>query len=68
MDGLASVHNKFPIYLLCRIVKKTEITINPLQTSQKDPILWAYAQLFGVFEFNATTMAPPGTTVIDHKK
>ena len=68
LAGLASVDNNFPIYLLCRMVKQEEITINLLRTSITNPMLLAYAQIFGKVYFNTTPMAPPETNMISHGK
>ena len=66
LAGLVSVKNNFPIYLWCWIAEKAEITINLIRTSRTKPILLAYEQNFGTFDFNATPMAPPGTKIIAH--
>ena len=55
------------IYMWWRMVEQAEITLNILRTSQTNPILLAYAQLFESFYFNAIFMEPPGTIVIAHK-
>ena len=52
------------IYMWWRMVEQAEITLNILRTSQTNPILLAYAQIFGELDFNATPMAPPDTKLI----
>ena len=44
------------------------ITLNLLRNSRVHPALSAYAYLFGPYNFNKSTMAPPGTRVILHEK
>lgn len=39
-----------------------------LRSSRINPLLSAYAYLFGNFDFNQTPMAPPDTKVVAHKK
>ena len=39
-----------------------------LRASRVNPILSAYAYLFGQLDFNRTTVAPPGTNVLVHDK
>ena len=67
MAVLASVDKKIPVYLWCRIVKQSEITIDLPITSRKIPRLSAYAQIFVTFYFNARPVSPPGTKIIAHK-
>ena len=66
--GLALVNNYFPIYLVCLIMKQAEITINLPRTSRTNLRLLAYEKIFGIFDFNATPMAPPVTRIIVHGK
>ena len=66
--GIASLGNNFPIYLWCPIVKQSEITINLLHISRTKPILLAYTQLFGAFDFNVTPMLTLCKKVIAHEK
>ena len=44
------------------------ITLNLLRSSRVNPKLSAYAQIFGIFDFNRTPLAPPGTKVLLHEK
>ena len=68
MAGLASVDNKFPIYLWCWIVKQAEITISIVVISRTNPGLLAYVQILGTFDFKSVPMAPLGTKSIVHEK
>ena len=47
---------------------KAIFTLNLLRPSRINPTLSAHAQLHGLFDFNATPFAPPGTKVIVHQK
>ena len=44
------------------------VTLNLLRPSRINPTLSAHAQLHGLFDFDATPFAPPGTKVIVHLK
>ena len=43
-------------------------TLKFLRQSRINPKLSAYAQLRGAFDYNATSLAPPGTKLIVHEK
>eukprot|EP00957_Ditylum_brightwellii_P185204 14103810-Ditylum_brightwellii.AAC.1 len=51
-----------------KLLKQTIITLNLLQTSQVNHKLSAYAYIFGSFNFNMCSFAPPGAKVILHCK
>ena len=55
-----------PLNVWCRLLPQSIFTLNLLQPSIINPTLSAYAQLHGLFGFNATPFAPPGTKVIVH--
>ena len=42
--------------------------LNLLQQSRINPKLSAYAQVHGAYDFNATSVAPPGICVVVHEK
>jgi hypothetical protein len=44
------------------------ITLNLLRQCRLNPKLSAHAQLNGLFDYNKTPLAPPGTNIIIHKK
>ena len=44
------------------------VTLNMLLPSRINPTLLAHAQLYGLFDFNATPFTSPGTKVIVHLK
>jgi hypothetical protein len=50
------------------LIPQAVLTVNLLQQSCINPKLSAHAQLNGPFDYNATTLAPPGTRVIIHDK
>ena len=66
--GLCSTDPNFPMHLWDRLVKQAEQTLNLMRTSRINPQLSAYAQLHGVFDYNRTPLAPPGTRIIAHEK
>ena len=65
---LASTDLNFPLSNWCRLLPQAELTLNLLRPSQLNPILSAYAQLEGAFDFTRTPLAPLGTCVIVHEK
>jgi hypothetical protein len=66
--GLCSVDPNFPLTLWDTLLPQATITLNLLIKSRINPRVSAYAQLNGNFDFNRTTLAPPGTRVIAHEK
>ena len=51
-----------------RLLQQALITLNLLRSSRANPKLSAYAYLHGVFDFNKTPLAPPGTKTIVHNR
>ena len=66
--GLCATDPYFPMQNWDHLLKQAEITLNLLRLSRLNPILSAYAQLNGGFDFNCTPMAPPGTRTLVHDK
>lgn len=66
--GLASTDGRWPMHLWCRLLPQCTMTLNMLRASRLNPKLSAEAQLNGIFDFNRTPLAPPGTRVIIHEK
>ena len=66
--GMVSTHKDFPLHLWCRIFPQAIVTLNLLRPSRINPTLSAHAQIHGLFDFNATLFAPPGTKVTVHLK
>jgi hypothetical protein len=56
------------MYLWDRLIPQAVITRNLLRQSRINPKLSAHAQLNGLFDYNKTPLAPPGTKVIIHEK
>jgi hypothetical protein len=61
---LCSSDKKFPIHLWDRLTPQAVITLNRLHQSRLNPKLSEHGQLNGPFNYNATSIAPPGTRVI----
>ena len=68
LAGLASVDPNFPISEWDRLLPQALLTLNLLRHARVNPKLSSYAYLFGVFDFNKTPLAPPGTRVSVHNK
>jgi hypothetical protein len=66
--GLSSCDPNFPLTLWDQLVEQANITLNLLRGSRMNPKLSAYTQVHGVFDFNKTPLAPPGTRVLIHEK
>ena len=66
VSGLATVNPSFPLHLWCRIVPLATTTLNLLRPARINPRLSAYEFLNGVFDYNKTPLAPPGTKVLVH--
>jgi hypothetical protein len=65
---LCSTDKKYPIHLWDRLIPQAVITLNLLRQSRLNPKLSAHVQLHGLFDYNKTPLAPPGTKVIMHEK
>jgi hypothetical protein len=65
---LCSTDTQFPIHLWDGLIPHAVITLNLLRQSRINPKLSAHAQLHGIFDYNKTPLAPPGTKVIIHEK
>ena len=50
------------------LLPQAEITLNLLRESNTEPGVSAYVALRGIFDFNATPMAPPGCPVVVYNK
>ena len=68
LSGIASLSPEFPIHEWDRLVPQAEMTLNLLRNARSNPKLSSYAYLFGMLDFNATPLAPPGTKVVFHNK
>ena len=66
--GMLSTYKDFPLHLWCRLLPQAIVTLNLLRPSRINPTFLAHAQLRDLFDFNATTFAPPGTKLIVHLK
>ena len=66
--GLLSVYKNFQLQLWERLLHQATISINLLQQSIIHPQLSAYMHIFGEFDYNHTTIYPPGTRVGIHNR
>lgn len=62
--GLCMIDKMFPLQLWDKTLEQSEIRLNLLRTSRKNPKLLAYAQLKGPFNFNRTPLALVGSRVL----
>jgi hypothetical protein len=57
------------MHLWCRLITQATTALNLLRQSHINRrLVSAEAQLNGAFDFNKTTLAPPGTHVVVHEK
>jgi hypothetical protein len=50
-----------------RLLPQAVITLDMLRTSRINPKLSASTHIYGQYDFNRATMAPPGTIIIAHE-
>jgi hypothetical protein len=67
VDGLCSTDPQFPVSLWDQLIPQAVLTLNLLHTSHSNPQLLAHAQLYGMFDFNKTPLAPPSTRALVYK-
>jgi hypothetical protein len=67
IPGLCSTDKSFPMHLWDRLLPQAVITLNMLRTSKINPKLSAATHIYGQYDFNRATMAPPGTRIIAHE-
>ena len=67
ISGLCSVDPNFPLHLWCRLVQDCQDTLNMLRPSRLHPHMSAHNHLEGIFDYNATPMAPPGIKTLVYK-
>ena len=65
---LTGCDRAFPKYLWCRLIPQAVQTLNFLRKSRINPKLSAHDQVFGVFDYNRTPLAPLGTKVVIHER
>ena len=66
--GIASLDPDFPLNEWDRLLEQCFDTLNMLRASRTNPKISAYIALEGIFDFNKTPLAPPGTRVVVHAK
>ena len=57
---IASVDATFPMNQWDKLIDQAIITLNLLHPAHINPALLAYSYLFGLFNYSATPLAPPG--------
>jgi hypothetical protein len=66
--GLCTTAADFPLTLWDQLLPQALMTFYLLRTSRINPRLSAWSQVHGIFDFNRTPLAPPGTRVLVHEK
>ena len=62
--GISSVHPKFPLYLWDELLPQEFVKLDLLRTSRPCPKISAYSHLHGMYNFDATPLAPPGVRTL----
>jgi hypothetical protein len=65
--GLCTTDKSFPMHLWDILLPQAVITLNMLRISIINPKLSAFTHIFGQYDFNRASMAPPGTRIIAHE-
>ena len=65
---LCGMDPKFSLNLWYKLLPQTQITLNLLRNSRVNPLLSAYCQIWGNFDFNQKNLAPLGTKLLVHIK
>ena len=60
------MRSRFKIQLSDKLLPQTIITLNLMQSSHFNPLLSAYAQVQGHFDYNRNPLALPGIKVMTH--
>ena len=63
---MASTHLDFTLSKWCKLVEQGNINLNLLCLSRLNPKLSAYTQVFGAFNYQKTTLPPPGMKLLSH--
>ena len=62
ISGICTVDPNFVLKIWDKLLPQTILTLN----LNINPCLSAYAQVYGVFDYKRTPLAPPGTKVLAH--
>jgi hypothetical protein len=65
--GICSTDKAFPMHLWDRLLPQAVITLNMLRISRINTKLSASTHIYGQYDYNRATMAPPGTRIIAHE-
>jgi hypothetical protein len=68
IDELFSTNRDSPLDLRNKLLPQCLITLNLFRRSRINPQLSSQAHMHGAFDFNRTSLAPPGTKVLIREK
>ena len=68
IGGFFSVNPDLSFKLWDILLDQATITINLMRKYRINPNISAHENLFGIFDFNHTPFAPPGTRILDRDK
>ena len=61
---LFGIYDKYPGNQWCRLIRPGTMTLNMLRGSRTNPKFSSYQQIWGDFEYNTTTLSPPGCLAV----
>ena len=68
ISTLATADPSFPLKAWDELIPQAEITLNMMRSSRVNPVISAYQQLCGKYEYSSHPLAPPGMRVVAHVK
>jgi hypothetical protein len=66
ISTLCTIDSNYPMSEWDRLLPQTILSLNLLRSSRIHPSLSAHASLFGQYDFNRVSIAPPGTKIVAH--
>ena len=66
--GLFSINTNPPLTFWDRLLYQATTTLNLVRKSRINANIFAHEEIFGIFNFNRTPFAPPGTRILVHDK
>ena len=68
ISGLSSLHKQFPLTLWCRLLAHAADTLNMPRSSNLNPSISSYNELYGNYDYEKIPILPPGLKLIIHEK
>ena len=65
---LSTCDPTFPVHAWDELLEHAELTLNIVRASGRNPLISAWQQVNGPFDYDRTPLAPPGMRVLSHVK